>query len=152
MRSMQRNAGRREILACSPMAVRATKEAVLRGLDEPVEAALKAEWSYPSMLAMLASQDAIEGPARLAGKRAALGRVLSMANALDQAANAGTSPVRDAHRFDEGGTILLDARQRRRLCRPVDGRAVQGGQSNPTYRLVTPARCYVLRRKPRDRW
>lgn len=59
-----------EILACSPMSVRATKQAVLRGLDVPVEAALVDEWSYDAMKAMLASQDAVEGPAAFAEKRA----------------------------------------------------------------------------------
>lgn len=58
-----------EIIACSPMAVRATKEAVLRGLDEPIGSALADEWSYPAMTAMLASHDAVEGPAAFAGKR-----------------------------------------------------------------------------------
>lgn len=59
-----------EILACSPMSVRATKEAVLRGLDVPVDAALTDQWAYGAMSAMLASQDAVEGPAAFAEKRA----------------------------------------------------------------------------------
>lgn len=58
-----------DILACSPMSVRATKEAVLRGLDTPLPAALHDEWQYPAMAAMLASADAVEGPAAFAGKR-----------------------------------------------------------------------------------
>ncbi|NWL19175.1 enoyl-CoA hydratase-related protein [Pseudomonas umsongensis] len=57
------------ILACSPMSVRATKEAVLRGLDTPIEQALIEEWEYPQMKAMLASQDAVEGPKAFAEKR-----------------------------------------------------------------------------------
>jgi crotonobetainyl-CoA hydratase len=60
----------RDILACSPMSVRATKEAILKGLTEPVEKALVDEWHYPAMAAMLQSQDAIEGPAAFAEKRA----------------------------------------------------------------------------------
>ena len=60
-----------EILACSPMAVRATKEAVLRGLSTSVEEGLFGSWNYPAMKAMLASEDAIEGPAAFAEKRAA---------------------------------------------------------------------------------
>lgn len=59
-----------EILACSPMSVRATKDAVLRGLDTPIEAALVDEWSYDAMKAMLGSADAKEGPAAFAEKRA----------------------------------------------------------------------------------
>lgn len=58
-----------EILACSPMSVRATKEAVMRGLSESTQDALADEWSYPAMKAMLASQDAIEGPLAFSEKR-----------------------------------------------------------------------------------
>ena len=31
---------------------------------------------------------------------------------------------------------------------PLTGERFKGGQSNPTYKLVTPGRNYVLRRKP----
>lgn len=58
-----------DILACSPMAVRATKDAVLRGLETPVKRAMAEQWSYPALAAMLASQDAMEGPAAFAEKR-----------------------------------------------------------------------------------
>ncbi|KTT70292.1 enoyl-CoA hydratase-related protein [Sphingomonas endophytica] len=58
-----------EILACSPMAVRATKEAVLRGLDTPAERFLREQWEYPATAAMMTSQDAVEGPAAFAEKR-----------------------------------------------------------------------------------
>jgi len=58
-----------EILACSPMAVRATKEATLRGLAGTIGQGLSEEWDYPAMKAMLASQDAIEGPKAFAAKR-----------------------------------------------------------------------------------
>jgi crotonobetainyl-CoA hydratase len=61
-----------EILACSPMSIRATKEAALRGLSASVEDGLRAEWDYPAMKAMLASEDAVEGPAAFAAKRAPL--------------------------------------------------------------------------------
>ncbi|UHC19584.1 enoyl-CoA hydratase-related protein [Methylobacterium currus] len=59
-----------EILACSPLSVRATKEAVLRGLTVPLEQALAEQWDYPAMRRMLASDDAAEGPAAFAAKRA----------------------------------------------------------------------------------
>jgi crotonobetainyl-CoA hydratase len=56
------------ILECSPMAVRATKEAAYRGLDEPtVEQALRNV--YPSQLRNAQSQDYIEGPRAFAEKR-----------------------------------------------------------------------------------
>ena len=58
-----------EILACSPMAVRATKEATLRGLSGTVAQGLAEEWDYPAMKAMLASQDAVQGPRAFAAKQ-----------------------------------------------------------------------------------
>lgn len=67
---------------------------------------------------------------------------------LDAAANSGTTPVRDGYRFDEAALA-------RWLVDHVDGYAgplaveqFRGGMSNPTYKLVTPGRSYVLRRKP----
>jgi aminoglycoside phosphotransferase (APT) family kinase protein len=64
------------------------------------------------------------------------------------AQNSGTIEVRNAHRFD--ASVL-----ERWLEREVDGFAgpltveqFRGGQSNPTYKLITPGRSYVLRRKP----
>lgn len=65
-----------------------------------------------------------------------------------QAQFSGTTTVRDAHRFDEAA---LDAWMRanvRNYAGPLAVEQFKGGQSNPTYRLVTPGRNYVLRRKP----
>ncbi len=59
----------REILDCSPMSIRATKEAVLRGLAVPTGEAMTDQWDYPAMSAMLRSQDAVEGPAAFVEKR-----------------------------------------------------------------------------------
>lgn len=61
-----------DIAACGPLAVRATKQAVLRGLDTPIERFLTEQWSYPAIAAMMASHDAVEGPAAFAEKRAAV--------------------------------------------------------------------------------
>ncbi|MCE7795417.1 enoyl-CoA hydratase-related protein [Sphingobium sufflavum] len=58
-----------EILACSPMSIRATKDAVRRGQTAPIEQAIVEQWSYPAMAAMLASEDYVEGPAAFAEKR-----------------------------------------------------------------------------------
>jgi aminoglycoside phosphotransferase (APT) family kinase protein len=61
---------------------------------------------------------------------------------------SGTKPVEERHRIDE---ISLD----RWLQGNVEGYQgpltvlqFKGGQSNPTYRLDTPGRSYVMRRKP----
>jgi enoyl-CoA hydratase/carnithine racemase len=59
-----------EILACSPLSVRASKQALMRGLDEPSLAqAVRNEREYPAARAMLESQDYIEGPKAFAEKR-----------------------------------------------------------------------------------
>ena len=59
-----------DLLACSPMSVRATKEAVLRGLQATVKAGIGEQWNYPAMQTMLASQDSVEGPLAFSEKRA----------------------------------------------------------------------------------
>lgn len=58
------------ILKCSPMSIRASKDAVYRGLDEPtLRAALESQAKYPAVTAMLKSEDLIEGPLAFAQKR-----------------------------------------------------------------------------------
>jgi len=62
--------------------------------------------------------------------------------------NTGTKPVADSHRFDEAA---LDAWLRANVQDyqgPLEVRQFKGGQSNPTYQLITPGKKYVLRRKP----
>ncbi|HEX5321142.1 MAG TPA: enoyl-CoA hydratase-related protein [Stellaceae bacterium] len=57
-----------QILECSPMAIRASKQAVYRSLDEPtLEAAMTA--TYPAQQANLDSEDYIEGPKAFSEKR-----------------------------------------------------------------------------------
>lgn len=59
-----------QILELSPMSIRASKQAVYRGLAEPsVEAALKAQNRYPAVAAMYKSEDFVEGPMAFAQKR-----------------------------------------------------------------------------------
>jgi len=61
---------------------------------------------------------------------------------------SGTKDVTDAHRFD---VKILEAYLAERIegfQTPLEVRQFKGGQSNPTYQLVTPNRKYVLRRKP----
>jgi enoyl-CoA hydratase/carnithine racemase len=60
----------KEMMDASPMSVRASKQAVYRGLTEPsVEAALKNQNSYPAVAAMFRSEDLREGPKAFAEKR-----------------------------------------------------------------------------------
>lgn len=57
------------ILECSPMSVRATKQVVTRSLDQPVlETALRNP-RYPGYVALLNSEDTVEGPKAFAEKR-----------------------------------------------------------------------------------
>jgi enoyl-CoA hydratase/carnithine racemase/succinyl-CoA synthetase alpha subunit len=59
-----------QIIECSPMSVRASKEMVQRGLDEPTLAdACVKQYGYPTVLALLRSADAVEGPKAFAQKR-----------------------------------------------------------------------------------
>lgn len=71
-----------------------------------------------------------------------------MATPLDQASNAGTTPVREGHRFDEVALARWMAAEVEGFAEPLVVEQFKGGQSNPTYRLSTPKRRYVLRRKP----
>jgi crotonobetainyl-CoA hydratase len=58
------------IAECSPMSIRASKEAVMKGLDEPsVDAALKGQNRYPAVAALYTSEDFIEGPKAFAERR-----------------------------------------------------------------------------------
>ncbi len=57
------------ILECSPMSVRATKQAVMRSLDVPVLEAAMRNSDYPAYVAMARGEDAIEGPKAFAEKR-----------------------------------------------------------------------------------
>ena len=59
-----------EICQLGPMSIRASKEAVYRGLDEPsLEAALKGQNKYPSVAALYKSEDFKEGPLAFSQKR-----------------------------------------------------------------------------------
>jgi len=59
------------IAECSPMSIRASKSAVMKGLDEPsLEAAIKGQNRYPDVAALFRSADFVEGPRAFAEKRA----------------------------------------------------------------------------------
>ncbi|MFX5903592.1 enoyl-CoA hydratase-related protein, partial [Acinetobacter baumannii] len=51
-----------QILECSPMSIRATKQVVLRSLDVPGLEMAARNANYPAFLAMAASEDTVEGP------------------------------------------------------------------------------------------
>jgi aminoglycoside phosphotransferase (APT) family kinase protein len=63
-------------------------------------------------------------------------------------ANSGTTPVRPAHRFNEAALLAWMEANIAGFAGPIQVEQFKGGQSNPTYKLLTPDRAYVLRRKP----
>lgn len=63
-------------------------------------------------------------------------------------ANLGTTPVREGYAFDEAALTRWMAANVDGFSGPLTVEQFKGGQSNPTYKLVTPGRSYVLRRKP----
>jgi aminoglycoside phosphotransferase (APT) family kinase protein len=62
--------------------------------------------------------------------------------------NSGTIEVRSAHRFDDAALERWLEQEVEDYRGPLRVEQFRGGQSNPTYKLITPARSYVLRRKP----
>jgi len=66
----------------------------------------------------------------------------------DEALNAGTTEVREAFRFDEAALVRWMSEHVEGYAGPLRVEQFKGGQSNPTYKLVTPGRSYVMRRKP----
>jgi aminoglycoside phosphotransferase (APT) family kinase protein len=61
---------------------------------------------------------------------------------------SGTMPVQPHLAFDAGSLQRYLEQHIEGFEGPLEVREFKGGQSNPTYQLVTPARKYVLRRKP----
>jgi enoyl-CoA hydratase/carnithine racemase len=58
-----------QILECSPMSIRATKQVVMRALDVPSLEIANRNTSYPAFVAMRDSEDTVEGPRAFAEKR-----------------------------------------------------------------------------------
>jgi aminoglycoside phosphotransferase (APT) family kinase protein len=65
-----------------------------------------------------------------------------------QTAFSGTKDVAEPLRFDVARLEQYLAANADGFAGPLTVRQFRGGQSNPTYLLQTPARSYVLRRKP----
>jgi enoyl-CoA hydratase/carnithine racemase len=60
-----------KILKCAPIAVRASKETVMRGLGEPsLRTAIENQKNYPGFVAWRNAEDTVEGPRAFAEKRA----------------------------------------------------------------------------------
>jgi len=60
----------------------------------------------------------------------------------------GTMPVQERHRFDTERLSAYLGAQVPGYAGPLQVEQFKGGQSNPTFLLVTPGARYVLRRKP----
>ncbi|MGB0919905.1 MAG: phosphotransferase family protein [Alphaproteobacteria bacterium] len=60
----------------------------------------------------------------------------------------GTKDVADAHKFDEAALIAYMEANVEGFEGPIKVHEFNGGQSNPTYKIETPGKSYVLRRKP----
>ncbi len=73
---------------------------------------------------------------------------MSQAGASRQETFSGTKEVTAAHAFDVKKLEAYLADRIEGFQTPLEVRQFKGGQSNPTYQLVTPNRKYVMRRKP----
>ena len=71
-----------------------------------------------------------------------------MSEASRQDTFSGTKEVVAAHAFDVRKLEAYLADRIEGFQTPLEVRQFKGGQSNPTYQLVTPNRKYVMRRKP----
>ncbi len=58
-----------QILECSPMSIRASKEGVYRGQEVSLETAIKTQRDFPAIAALHTSEDRVEGPKAFAEKR-----------------------------------------------------------------------------------
>ena len=58
------------------------------------------------------------------------------------------TPVREAHRFDEEALAAYLENNVAGFEGPLTVRQFEGGQSNPTFQLITPGNRYVLRKQP----
>ncbi|MBG9387090.1 phosphotransferase [Caenimonas aquaedulcis] len=60
----------------------------------------------------------------------------------------GTRPVSDKHAFDTAALTAWLEKNLEGFAGPLTVEMFKGGQSNPTYKLVTPKQSYVMRAKP----
>ena len=69
-------------------------------------------------------------------------------NDIMVSANTGTTSVRPGFELDAAALSRWMEEHVEGFAGPLAVEQFKGGQSNPTYKLVTPGRSYVLRRKP----
>lgn len=72
----------------------------------------------------------------------------AQAERLREQLNTGVKAVAETHRFDEARLARWMEGHVEGYAGPLRVEQFKGGQSNPTYRLTTPTRRYVMRRKP----
>ena len=58
------------------------------------------------------------------------------------------TPVREAHKFDAAALETYLNQHVEDFAGPLTIKQFEGGQSNPTFQLITPTRRYVLRKQP----
>ena len=66
----------------------------------------------------------------------------------DNQSFTGTRPVSDQHAFDQATLSAWLQLNLPGFEGPLSVEMFKGGQSNPTYKLITPGRAYVMRAKP----
>jgi aminoglycoside phosphotransferase (APT) family kinase protein len=66
----------------------------------------------------------------------------------DSETNTGVTPVRAGYNFDELALARWLEANVSGFHGPLTVEQFKGGQSNPTYKVTTPSKTYVLRRKP----
>jgi len=66
----------------------------------------------------------------------------------DFSAFEGTRPVADQQKFDIGAMEAWMREHVEGFAGPLTVEQFKGGQSNPTFKLITPSRTYVMRAKP----
>ena len=69
-------------------------------------------------------------------------------SASDHSSNSGSTPVREGFAFNEAALANWMKANVEGFEGPLRVEQFKGGQSNPTYKLITSGRSYVLRRKP----
>ncbi|MFC3079002.1 phosphotransferase [Phenylobacterium terrae] len=74
--------------------------------------------------------------------------VIDAAEQQREQLNTGTKEVAESHKFDEAALDRWMQANVEGYAGPLEVRQFKGGQSNPTYQLVTPGKKYVMRRKP----